>query len=76
MKLQGQLSTKGQVVIPAELRERYGMSPGTRVAFEAKGDVIILRPITDSYIESLRGCLKGPSLSEMREREHRKDREL
>lgn len=76
MKVYGQLSTKGQVVIPAELRERYGLVPGTRVAIEEYGDCIILRPITDAFIESMRGFLKGPSLSEIRDRDHRDDREL
>jgi AbrB family looped-hinge helix DNA binding protein len=27
------LTAKGQVVIPAEIRERYGLVPGTRVEF-------------------------------------------
>jgi AbrB family looped-hinge helix DNA binding protein len=75
MKVYGQLSSKGQIVIPAEFRERYGLAAGTRVAIEAQGDCIVLRPITEAFIESLRGCLKGPSLSEVREREHRDDRE-
>lgn len=76
MRHYGQLSTKGQVVIPSELREQYGMTPGTRVAIEANGDHLILRPITDAYIESLRGCLKGgPSLADMRDKEHKDDRE-
>jgi AbrB family looped-hinge helix DNA binding protein len=76
MKLYGQLSTKGQVVIPAELREKFGLRPGTRVAIEDAGGCIVLRPITDAFIESLRGCLKGQPLSEIREKEHKRDREL
>jgi len=79
MKMEGQLSTKGQVVIPAELREKFGMAPGTRVVIEDAGDHLVLRPITDTFIESLRGCLKiknGESMSELRDREHRQDREF
>lgn len=75
MKSYVQLSTKGQVVIPAELRERYGLQVGSRFVIEDADGCILLRPITDKYIESLRGSLKGPSLSDMREREHRDDRE-
>jgi len=76
MKSYVQLSSKGQVVIPADFRERYGLDAGTRLAIEAGEDCIVLRPITDKFIESLRGYFKGgPSLSEMREREHRDDRE-
>jgi AbrB family looped-hinge helix DNA binding protein len=76
MKAYVQLSSKGQVVIPAELRERYGLDAGTRFAVEAVDDCIVLRPITHKYIESLRGYFKGgPSLGDIREREHRDDRE-
>jgi len=71
-----QLSTKGQIVIPAELRERYGLSAGSRFVVEDGKGCIILRPITEAYIDSLRGYFKGgPSLGDMREREHRDDRE-
>ena len=76
MRSFGQLSTKGQIVIPAELRERYGLGPGSRVAIEAGDDYILLRPVTDKLIESLRGCLKGKPLSGIREREHKDDRDL
>jgi AbrB family looped-hinge helix DNA binding protein len=31
------LTAKGQVVIPAEIRERYGLVPGTRVEFVDDG---------------------------------------
>lgn len=76
MKDYVQLSTKGQIVIPAGLRERYGLEAGSRFVIEGGKDCIILRPITKEYIRSLRGFLKGsPSLSEIREREHRDDRE-
>jgi antitoxin PrlF len=76
MKDYVQLSTKGQIVIPAELRERYGLEAGTQFVVEDGKGCIILRPITKAYIKSLRGFLKnGPSLSDMREREHRDDRE-
>ncbi len=76
MKSYVQLSTKGQVVIPADLRERFGLQAGTRFAVEERDGCIVLRPITDQYIDSLRGMFKGgPSLSDLREREHRDDRE-
>ena len=76
MKDYVQLSTKGQIVIPAELRERFGLDAGTRFVVEGGEGCIILRPITKAYIRSLRGYFKGgPSLGDLREREHRDDRE-
>ncbi|MGZ4789359.1 MAG: AbrB/MazE/SpoVT family DNA-binding domain-containing protein [Terriglobales bacterium] len=58
MKRYVQLSSKGQVVIPADIRERYGLDAGTRFAVEAGEDGIVLRPITDKYIENLRGYFR------------------
>jgi AbrB family looped-hinge helix DNA binding protein len=70
-----QVSTKGQIVIPSELREALHIVPGTQVAMHREGDVIILRPITAGLIRSLRGYFgKKESLGEIREQEHRRDR--
>jgi AbrB family looped-hinge helix DNA binding protein len=68
------LSTKGQLVVPKEIRERHGWSAGDELIFEDEGDRVILRqvedlPVTD--LEDLVGCTgyKGPakSLAEMEE---------
>jgi AbrB family looped-hinge helix DNA binding protein len=67
-----QVSTKGQVVIPAELRQEMGIESGTQMAVERQGDIILLRPITPEFIRGLRGSTKG--VGRVREREHRKDR--
>jgi AbrB family looped-hinge helix DNA binding protein len=65
------VSSKGQVVIPAALREKLGIKPGTRIAVQQDANRLILEPITDEYIASLVGCCKGEdSLVEAREREH------
>lgn len=70
------VSSKGQVVIPVELREELGIQPGTQVRFEKCDDGILLRPVTQELIRGLRGYFgKGPSLEDIREREHHeKDR--
>jgi AbrB family looped-hinge helix DNA binding protein len=71
------VSSKGQIVIPASLREELGIQPGTRISIQRESNHLVLQPITDDFIRSLRGCLKGKtSLVEAREREHRieKDR--
>lgn len=69
-----QISTKGQIVIPAEVREAMKLEPGTRVALEIEGDALLLRPVTAEFVRSLRGITRGKGLSPLREREHRKDR--
>ncbi len=40
------LSSKGQVVIPEEVRERLGLEPGVRFVVVAEGDVVILKVVT------------------------------
>lgn len=68
------VSTKGQVVIPVELRNELGIEPGTRVVFERHEGGLLMRPITREFIRSLRGYFgKGPSLEDFREAEHKKD---
>ena len=37
------LTEKGQVVIPARIRRRYGLTPGTRIEFVDDGSSIRLR---------------------------------
>ncbi len=68
-----QISSKGQLVIPAELRNEMKLSNGTRVSIEREGNTLVLRPITPEFIRSLRGCTKGAGAE--RERSHRDDEE-
>ena len=55
------VTTKGQVVIPAKIRRKLGIKQGTRVVFDEKNNTIVLRPITEAYIDSFRGILKNPN---------------
>ena len=41
------------------LREKLGIRSGTRIAIHSEGNQLILRPINDEFIRSLRGRLKG-----------------
>ncbi len=71
------VSSAGAVVIPDDLRKELGIEEGTRISIYRKQNHLVLQPVTDEFIHSLVGCLKGEdSLVEAREREHRieKDR--
>jgi AbrB family looped-hinge helix DNA binding protein len=58
------VSTKGQFVIPAEIREALGIRPGTRIAVLREGNRIILEPVNKEYVRALRGSLAGgPSMT-------------
>lgn len=37
------ITTKGQVTIPQEIRERLGLLPHTEVEFEVRDDVVVLK---------------------------------
>lgn len=39
------VTTKGQVTIPLEIRERLHIRPGTEVAFEVVGKAVRLAPV-------------------------------
>jgi AbrB family looped-hinge helix DNA binding protein len=72
--LYSQVSTKGQMVIPVEFREALDLKAGTKVAVRLEGNAILVQPITEDFIDSLPGSLKGPSLGAIRERQHRDDK--
>jgi AbrB family looped-hinge helix DNA binding protein len=64
------VSQKGWVVIPAELRKKYGIKPGSRLRFVDYGGVMSLIPGFEDPV--LQG---GPSLTEAIVEEHRKELE-
>lgn len=40
------MSSKGQVVIPEEIRERLGLEPGAQFVVVGKDDVVILKAVS------------------------------
>ena len=52
------VSSKGQVVIPAELRDEFGLEKGTRATWTKEGGRLILTPITVQRLREIRGFLK------------------
>ncbi|MCU1299558.1 MAG: AbrB/MazE/SpoVT family DNA-binding protein [Acidobacteriaceae bacterium] len=70
------VSSKGQIVIPSALREKLRIRTGTRLAIRSENNQLVLQPITEQFIDSLLGCCKGEgSLVELREREHRVEKD-
>lgn len=72
------VTSKGQVVIPAAIRKRLGITKGMRLVVETRGDEIVMRPATKAYFDSLAGIIKdGPSLTQelLAERAREKARE-
>jgi AbrB family looped-hinge helix DNA binding protein len=73
------ISSKGQVVIPAELREQFGLEKGTPAAWTEENGRLVLTPITLQRIRELRGFLKPkpgePSMFEELFAERARERE-
>lgn len=68
-------TVKGQIVIPASLRRKYGIKNGTKIIVTDAGDSIVLKPVTEQYLRSLQGSLKGKGGLKALLEERRKDKE-
>lgn len=53
------VSEKGWVVIPAELRRKHNLLPGTEVQVVDYGGVLALVPKLDAPVQRAAGMLKG-----------------
>jgi antitoxin PrlF len=51
------LTSKGQITVPKDVRERLGLKSGDRVAFEFEGDSVRLRVEKGRSLEELKGSL-------------------
>jgi AbrB family looped-hinge helix DNA binding protein len=75
------ISSKDQVVIPAELRQQFGLERGTPATWTEEKGRLVLTPITAQRIREIRGFLKPkpgqPSMFEehLAERERERERE-
>ena len=67
------VGTKGQVVIPKELRDELGIEPGDEISFWRDGDHVALRPARRG--ERLRGRFRGALLVDELARERARDRD-
>lgn len=51
------LSSKGQVVIPEEIRNNLGLKEGDRFIVIGRGDAVILKTITPPGVDEFEGLL-------------------
>lgn len=66
--------SKGQIVIPAEMRKKYHIEPGTEMQIMEYGGIIYLIPPVKDPIRAACGLLPSkPSLSERLLRERKEE---
>jgi len=51
------LSSKGQVVIPEDVRDRLGLKPGDQFVVVGEGDVVILKTISPPAMKEFDGLV-------------------
>jgi AbrB family looped-hinge helix DNA binding protein len=55
------ISEQGWVVIPTEIRQKYGLQPGSRVIMIDYGGVLGIIPLLPEALDRMRGMLAGPT---------------
>ena len=63
------ISSKFQIVIPKEVRDKLHLMPRQRLLVVEKGGVITLIP--EVFLKSLKGALRGMTTTDVREKQDR-----
>lgn len=70
-------SSKGQIVIPKEIRKKLGITPGKKVLFRIVDKHAEITPLPEDPIKTMRGILKGGgSLARELLTERKKDNQI
>ena len=60
--ISSKVTSKGQVVIPKRLREKYGIRSATSIRWIEKDQGLLMVPESEDPIASARGMLKGTGI--------------
>ncbi len=77
VRAQSVVSTKGQTVIPKEIRDAVGLKEGQKLGWVLREGTLSVIPIPEDPVRALRGILKGHGTYEgwLRERNEERQRE-
>ncbi|MBW1726165.1 MAG: AbrB/MazE/SpoVT family DNA-binding domain-containing protein [Deltaproteobacteria bacterium] len=75
--LSSKVTSKGQVVIPKKLREKYGIQSATAIRWIEKEQGILMVPESEDPIVAARGMLKGSGILKayLKEKRRKKKKE-
>jgi AbrB family looped-hinge helix DNA binding protein len=57
------VSSKGQIVLPSELRKRFGIEAGDELGVVEWGGAVFLVPVPEDPVAAARGILKESALT-------------
>ena len=71
------VTSKGQIVIPKRIRDKYGIRPSTSIHWVEKEEGILMIPDTEDPILAARGMLKGSGILKayLKDKKREKERE-
>lgn len=73
--ISSKVTSKGQVVIPKKLREKYGIHTATAIRWIEKDQGILMVPESEDPIVEARGMLKGSGILKAYMKEKRREKE-
>ena len=73
--ISSRVTSKGQVVIPKKLREKYGIRTATAIRWIEKDQGILMVPESEDPIVAARGMLKGSGILKAFMKEKRREKQ-
>ena len=73
--ISSKVTSKGQVVIPKRLREKYGIRSTTAIRWIEKDQGILMVPESEDPIVAARGMLKGSGILKAYLKEKRREKQ-
>ena len=73
--LSSKVTSKGQIVIPKRIRDKYGIRPSTSIHWVEKEEGILMIPDTEDPILAARGMLKGSGILKAYLKDKKKEKE-
>ena len=75
--ISSKVTSKGQIVIPKKIREKYNIGPSTSIHWIEKEEGILMVPHKEDPIKAARGMLKDTGIlrAYLREKKIEKERE-
>ncbi len=69
------VTSRGQIVIPKRIREKYGILPSTSIRWIEKEEGILMVPDSEDPIVAARGMLRGSGILKAYLQEKRREKE-